>query len=266
VRQAPLVLLHGFTGAPASYGAVRALTGIADSRVCAPYLPGHGPAWAEASEFDARDAGRSRFETALDALIGQLQSFAVGPTNPALFVGYSLGARVALSLLVRYPDWFAGCILIGVNPGLEQGSERAMRRRQDELRAQQLLAEGTERFLKAWESEPLFASQRQLTKAVLDEQARVRQSHTPEGLAYCLRHLGLAEMPNYWPHLSRVRLPIHTLVGARDEKFVPIAQRMQSLVPEMTLTVVPRVGHNVVLEAPQAVASAIERLHQRLAS
>lgn len=263
MRRPALVLLHGFTGAPASYDTVRAhLTSVSDSRVCAPYLPGHGASWTRGDAPNTQHDPNSHFEATLAPLTRTLQSFGLSHANRALLVGYSLGARVALSLLLRYPDWFEGCVFIGVNPGLERESDRTVRRREDELRAEQLVKDGMQQFLEAWENEPLFASQRRLPSAVIEEQTRIRQSHTAEGLAFCLRHLGLAAMPNYWPHLSRLRVPIHTLVGARDEKFVQIAERMQLLVPPMALTVVPDVGHNVVLEAPHAVATAIERLRR----
>lgn len=264
MRHARVVLLHGFTGAPASYDTVHThLTSELTSRVCAPYLPGHGSSWARDSASERQSDGSNPFEAALAPLTETLRSFGVSHTNPAILVGYSLGARVALSLLLRHPDWFESCLLIGANPGLEHEAERTVRRRQDELRAEHLLKGGVQPFLDAWENEPLFASQRHLAAAALEEQTRIRQSHTAEGLAYCLRHLGLAEMPNYWPALSRIGVPTHALVGALDEKFVQIAKRMQALVPQMALSVASGVGHNVVLEAPHVVATAIERLHRR---
>ena len=68
---------------------------------------------------------------------------------------------------------------------------------------------------------------------------------------------GLAQMPDYRPQLAGLSLPVRLLVGEDDEKFRRLAAEMASLLPRATVTTVAAAGHNLILEAPQAVAAAI---------
>jgi len=57
----------------------------------------------------------------------------------------------------------------------------------------------------------------------------------------------------------RVLRHLGLVVGERDLKFRTITDQMAEAIPHAEVTVVPRSGHAVHLEAPQAVAQAIAR-------
>lgn len=258
MRHRPLVLLHGFTGAPASYDGVRArLRTYPRELTLAPLLSGHGPSWTPPSV--ERNA-KPTFASEVDALATELRTLGVGSDNPCTLVGYSLGARLALALLVTRSGWFKDGVLIGVNPGLADERAREARHLEDEARAAELEAHGLEAFLYAWQALPLFESQRHLPAAELEAQHRLRRMHTAAGLAYSLRHTGLGTMPDYTPRLSEIGARLHLVVGERDPKFRAIAEHMQTAVPQATLAVIPAVGHNVPLEAPAALAALLDAL------
>jgi 2-succinyl-6-hydroxy-2,4-cyclohexadiene-1-carboxylate synthase len=234
------VFLHGFTGDGDAWAPV--VERLGRPRALCPDLLGHG-ATGEADGFDGE----------ADRLAELVR--AAGLAAPHL-VGYSLGARVALALLVRHPDRFARATLIGVNPGIAEPGERAERVRGDERWAQLIEREGLERFADAWQAQPLFASQARLAPETLAAQRARRLRHSPAGLARSLRRLGLGQMPNYWPLLPSIRQPLQLVVGGDDAKFREIAERIAALRP-CTLTVVAGAGHNVALERPDAVAAAL---------
>jgi pimeloyl-ACP methyl ester carboxylesterase len=98
---APLVLLHpwGSTGAMTWAVLVRALE-ASGRRAVAPDLPGHGR--AAALEFTWSSATASALR-ACDRLSGA----------PAVLVGLSLGAAVALHVAAEHPDRVAGLVLTG---------------------------------------------------------------------------------------------------------------------------------------------------------
>lgn len=257
MRQRALVLLHGFTGAPSSYDAVRSRLRNSHN-VFAPHLPGHGQNW---TSFRARHpSADTSFEAEVWGLSEQLHGFGISRTNPCAIVGYSLGARLALGLLCSHEDWFTQAVLVGVSPGLSDAEARETRRAQDEARAAQLELHGLEAFLTAWESERLFESQRTLQKSVLDEQSLVRRTNTAAGLAYSLRSAGLGVMPDYTPKLGQITTFVQLVVGERDAKFRRIAEQMQLVLPNAALAVVPGVGHNIPLEAPDALAALLNEL------
>lgn len=238
-----VVLLHGFLGAPQSFDAV--VERMRPRRSLALALVGHGA--------DAEHVATFEEETARIAACITAQF----PGERVHLCGYSLGGRVALTLAAAQPSWLARLTLIGAQPGLEGDAERTARARSDEDWAEHLERDGVATFLEKWEAQPLFATQRTLPREVLDRQRRERLGHDPRELARALRILGLAQMPNLWPQLGRIAQPVDLVVGARDTKFVEIARRMLAALPRGALHAIDDVGHNVVLEAPTALARVL---------
>jgi pimeloyl-ACP methyl ester carboxylesterase len=115
----------------------------------------------------------------------------------------------------------------------------------------------------AWEALPLFRTQLALSDRSLARQRSIRMGHHPEGLARSLEVLGLAEMPSYGATLSSIDVPVTLMAGSRDEKFCEIARRLAADNPRFELLFVEGAGHNLLIEAPGVVASAIERVSHR---
>jgi 2-succinyl-6-hydroxy-2,4-cyclohexadiene-1-carboxylate synthase len=76
-----------------------------------------------------------------------------------------------------------------------------------------------------------------------------------------LRGLGTGVMPPLWERLCELALPVTLVVGERDAKFRGIAERMARRLARGEIVVVEGAGHAVALEAPAAVAEAIDRTH-----
>ncbi|MCA9609695.1 MAG: alpha/beta fold hydrolase [Myxococcales bacterium] len=225
------VLLHGFTGAPASWDAVAAKL---PGRVLAPALPGHG---ARPQPLEGWSAEIARLATWLEG----------EGVRGAHLVGYSMGGRLGWHLLDR-DDLFARATLIGAHPGLDDAAARAERRAADARWVALLETEGLDAFLAAWEALPLWDTQRRLPAHLADRQRALRHSHTARGLAEALSALGLAEMPAR----PRARVPVKLVVGALDAKHRAIAEGLDA-----PLALVADTGHNVVLEAPSALVSEL---------
>ncbi|MEW6338806.1 MAG: alpha/beta fold hydrolase [Acidobacteriota bacterium] len=241
----PLLLLHGFAGAPAAWDAVAEAIGER-ALLAAPWLPGHDPlpGWF----------GGGSFEDAADAVARALPEIRPGPWHLA---GYSLGGRVALAMVARHPASFASVCLIGASAGLRTEEERRARRESDARWVEILRARGLHGFLETWEAQPLFAGQRALPPALLDAQRSWREGLDAEGLARSLEWLGLGEMPDLWPALAEVRVPVLLVAGARDGKFASLAGAMAAEFPDAEARLVAGAGHNVVLEAPEALAGML---------
>lgn len=186
-------------------------------------------------------------------------------TAPAVVIGYSLGARLALGLALQRPEAVRSLILISVNPGLRDPAERAARLAIDEQLAEYLERHGTAAFVaQHWEKQPLFASQQALPASVLATQAAQRVRHDPHGLAKCLRTLGLGAMPSYWDNLPQLadRVPTTLLTGTLDEKFHALASEVCAHSSKIAWLSAPDVGHNLVLEAPDLVGGLVQRALQ----
>jgi 2-succinyl-6-hydroxy-2,4-cyclohexadiene-1-carboxylate synthase len=247
----PLVFLHGFTGSPRSFGALSAETSLGQ-RLYAPPLLGHEPTLDYRILTDELCSAppETRWDRELDRLAELLRAAALDAVH---LWGYSLGARLSLGLALRHPELVSRLTLISGQPGLEDAREREHRRAADETWCRQLENEGTAAFAEAWQAQPLFASQNALPRELCSAQARERLAHSAQGLALSLRTVGLAEMPNYWPKLASLTLPVDLVAGALDEKFHALAVRTQRELPNATLHVVRDSGHNVLLERPNAL-------------
>lgn len=243
-----LVLLHGFCGRPESWDdVVRALQ--KDRRIAGLTLPGHS---SEARIIP--QVGAQGFDDAVDGLARLLRGHGLKRVHLA---GYSLGARVALRLMIRYPGMFARATLIGVNPGLEREEERAERRRQDGSWADMLRSQGIARFVEAWERQPVLAIRSAVPGPRLAAHRALRLSHDPIALASALELFSLGLMPSAWPELGRVTLPVRLIAGEHDAKFRAIAERMVGSMPEASLELIRDSGHNVLIEQPEALARAL---------
>jgi 2-succinyl-6-hydroxy-2,4-cyclohexadiene-1-carboxylate synthase len=161
-----------------------------------------------------------------------------------------------LAMMLRHPARVASATLVGLQPGLTSQADLQSRARQDDGWIQMLEAQGIEAFVTAWERQPLFASQSRLAPEVQQAQRAERLTHDPRGLAWALRSLGTARMPSYWKELSSVRIPVHLMTGQLDVKFSALSLRAARAL-RCRSTVVKDAGHNLLLERPDAVASAI---------
>jgi len=197
-----------------------------------------------------------RFEQEVDRLAGAIDGAGFAGAH---LCGYSLGARVALGLLARHPFLFRGVTLVSVHPGLASLEERASRVGSDERWCALLKHGGVHAFSRAWEAQPLFATQARLPLGARERQRAIRRAHSADGLARALRTLGLGQMPDYRGVLRSPSVPVELVVGELDDKFVALAQELSRHGSGPSLELVPGVGHNVLLEAPMTLARVLTR-------
>ena len=239
------LLLHGFTGAAQSWEAVESRAEL-EGPVCAPFLVGHSAAGGGATSFGEE--------------VERIATIAASAPEPRYLCGYSMGSRVALGMIAHKPALFRAAVLIGVHPGLEDETDRAARRALDAQRAAVLRREGLEAFVDAWEREPLFETQRHQPAATLQRQRELRLGHDAEGLATSLDVLGLGRMPHLVGVLSTLTTPVVLMAGERDPKFKAIARTLATRVRHVEI--VSGAGHNLLLEAPGAVASTLAKVQR----
>ncbi len=178
-------------------------------------------------------------------------------SRPVHLVGYSLGGRLGLSLLIRDPALFHSATLISARRGLDTTIERELRQKADLHWAQRLRTEPLSEFLDAWEKQPIFSSMRHIDSERLRALREQRLKHDPEGLAQALVGLSLSRMPDYASDLAEVRIPVALVYGTFDEKFLELGQDLASRLPCGKTVVVEGSGHNLPFECPDAVASII---------
>ena len=237
----PLVLLHGFLGTPAAWDAVLAAL-PAHGEVWCPWLPGHGPA----------PPGPATFDDAAQALADAVPAGAV-------LAGYSMGARLALAATLRRPGLALATLLVGGHVGLATAAERAERAALDARRAAALRTGELAAFVDHWQAQPLFVIQRALPEPARTAQRAARLAHDPVALAWAFEVAGLAQMPDQRPALADARQRLCFATGELDTRFGALAGALVRP-PWMCHRVVPGAGHNLLLEAPAAVAMLLREL------
>ncbi|MEZ5380955.1 MAG: alpha/beta fold hydrolase [Microthrixaceae bacterium] len=240
----PLWLVHGFTQNRHCWGPCAEQLGRT-RRVNTLDLPGHG-----------------KGGPALDPWATADRLAAAGPQDvPSDWLGYSLGGRMLLHLLLAHPGAARRVVLIGASAGLRDPSERRARVSSDHALADRLEAEGVDAFLEGWLQLPLFAG--------LPAWARFeehRRANTAAGLAGSLRLAGTGAQDNLWPRLGEIETPVLVLAGALDAKFTALGRALADALPHGEFRAIPAAGHAAHLEAPAATAALVDGWLRRAGS
>jgi 2-succinyl-6-hydroxy-2,4-cyclohexadiene-1-carboxylate synthase len=85
-----------------------------------------------------------------------------------------------------------------------------------------------------------------LSEALADVPSRCQ--NTAAGLGDSLRFAGTGTQTPVWDILHTLAMPVLLIAGAKDQKFVDLASRMKSLIPNSELHVIDDVGHTCHLE------------------
>ncbi len=229
-----LALIHGFTQTRHCWGPVPQLLAT-HAEVITVDAPGHGDATELA--LDLATAG-DRYATAL---------------GPAIFVGYSMGGRLAMHAALARPDLVEGLVLVGASPGIADDAERERRRTADGALAARILDIGVPAFIDEWLTNPLFDG-----LGPDNDHREERLANTPDGLASSLRLAGTGAQESLWGRLGSITCPVLCVTGGDDHKFTEVANAMGSLFGgKCRIVTIPRAGHSVHLEAPVAFADAV---------
>src|SRR5205807_8506046 len=183
-------------------------------------------------------------------LVALWKELDVGRTH---LVGYSMGGRLALHVAARRPERVASLRRNGAHAGLDDDA-RDGRRRGDEGLADRIEAEGVEAFVNYWGALPLFAGlERRGPSYVAQVRAERLQNHVA-GLACSLRGMGAGAMDPVWDELAHVGCPCTFIAGPLDHGYVASARRLAATVANGRFEIVPRAGHAVHQERPDAFA------------
>ncbi|NER32893.1 MAG: 2-succinyl-6-hydroxy-2,4-cyclohexadiene-1-carboxylate synthase [Oscillatoria sp. SIO1A7] len=234
--QPVLLLLHGFMGNSNDY---REVIPQLSAKFCclAVDLPGHGQ-----TKIAGEDDRYSMPNTAR-ALISLLDELEI---ERCFLAAYSMGGRLALYLLLHFPERFEKAVLESASPGLKTAAERELRRQRDRQLAEKLETGDFQEFLLNWYRQPLFQSS--AARPDFEELIARRLENNPHLLAKSLRNMGTGNQPSLWEKLADNKVPLLLLVGEKDDKFRAINTEMAGLSPLARMAIAPNTGHNIHFE------------------
>lgn len=249
-----VVLLHGQPGTGGDWGWV---TPLIEGRytLVIPDRPGYGRTGGPATGF----AGNASFVV---DLLDRLE------IDRAVLVGHSWAGGVGLAAAVEHPERVAGLVLVSsVGPGDPAGWD-------DHLLAMpvvgEFLAAATiggiglvlgrrpvqslaSSRLRGWPQDAVTALTR-MTRGG----SRVWRSFVVEQRAL------ISELPGLAGDLGRIEAPTAVVHGRTDHLVPPtVAEHLAAAIGGATLTMIPRVGHLVPHDRPEAVAAAIHDVVSR---
>ena len=227
----PLVLIHGAGGDHLYWPPeIRRLAG---QRVFAIDLPGHG-----------KSPGSG--EKSIQAYASRVREWLLKLGQPrAFFAGHSMGAAIALSMALDYPDCAYGLALVGSGASL----------RVNPVMLEMLADPG--KFPQAVEVIIHWSFSRQAPPGLIKLAARRMAASSPEVLYHDLLACQDFDVSD---RLAEINIPTLVICGTVD-KMTPLrlSNHLTSRIPEAQLEAIPDAGHMVMLEQPQAVAAAMAK-------
>lgn len=239
----PILFIHGFTGRGTDWSPILPAIHAAGYATLVVDLLGHGRSDAPT------DPARHAIERQAADLASILRGLGAAP---AVVVGYSLGARVALRMAVAERDVVAGLFLESPSAGVADPDERATRDAADHELAARLEHDGLDAFLRAWEANPLFAGEHRLSARRRDRIHADRARNTVAGLAASLRGAGQGAMEPLHGRLRSITVPTLVVAGALDPVGAARARAVADAIPSADILTLPRRGHAPHREAPAA--------------
>ncbi|MEU5211469.1 alpha/beta hydrolase [Streptomyces sp. NPDC020742] len=228
----PLVLVHGHPFDRSMWRPQAEHFGRAGWRVIVPDLRGYG----ETSVVP----GTTPLETFAGDLAALLDRLGV---ERCVLGGLSMGGQIVMECYRRFPDRIRALVLADTFAAAETDEGRAARYAMADRLVREGMSGYADEVLARMVSPHTLATRPDVAHHVLT----MMTGAPPEGAAAALR--GRAERPDYGDLLTRVRVPVLTVVGA-DDTYTPLsdAQDIHRRVPDGRLAVVDGAAHLPNLE------------------
>jgi 3-oxoadipate enol-lactonase len=169
----------------------------------------------------------------------------------AVLVGHSMGGYISLAFAQAYPGRLAGLGLVATQAAADNPE-----RRQSRYKTAEAVAHKGARVVASSMVSTLTPRQ-DLVQAISDLILRAN----PTGIVGALK--GMAERPDYTGLLSEITAPAVVIAGT-DDQIMPQERprEMAQMLPKGWLVEVAGGGHMLMMEEPDAVASALRQLLQ----
>lgn len=158
-----------------------------------------------------------------------------------VLMGYSLGGRLALHVLLDNPSLWQSAILVSAHSGLKTLEEKIKRLAQDDIWAKRFEDDPWDILMSAWNTRKVFAGKAASFK-------RLESEHSRLDLANILRYWSLGHQEDFFPIIAKLPMPILWIIGEQDNVY---RERASSLIfghAKSEVWVAPNAGHRVPWE------------------
>ena len=221
-----IVLLHGAGGNHLHWP--YNLRRLADYKVYAPDLPGHGK---------SSGLGMQSIQKYAEAIAGWMEAIGI---KKAVIGGHSMGGAIAQTIALEYPKVVKGLILVATGAKLSVNQDLLYK-----LSTPTSTPAAIENIIK-WSWMP--GTDVKLLERVHEQMLEVRSSVIYGDYLAC-NNFDLTDS------LKKIKAPTLLIAGEQD-KMTPLdlQQQLESGIKHAKLAVIPEAGHMVMLEKPDEVA------------
>ncbi len=173
-------------------------------------------------------------------------------------VGLSMGGFAALHFGFAYPGFARSLVIAGCGYGAEPG-QREVFRGEAEAAAARWVSEGAETFAKTYALGPTRVQFQNKDPRGWREFAEMLGEHSATGCALTMRGVQ-KERPSLWElkdEMTKLTVPTLIVTGDEDDPCLQPALFMKQTIASAGLMVLPRSGHTINLEEPDAFNDAI---------
>jgi len=243
----PMVLLHGFTGHAHTWDTFAAAM-CERFHVLALDQRGHGDSdWAKDGAYTVHDHAAD--------LYAWHEQLGLGPV---LLIGLSMGGRNAIAYTAQHPEKVKKLVIVDVGPDIDpRGAERVRRMAADapeEFRT----PEEAVKYLKQTMTHPSEAALRHRVAHGLKQLPHGMYTWKYDKALREMRRQRISPQVDLWPAVRQITLPTLILRGADSDVFaLETAQHMQACIPGSQFVEIPRAGHSIPADAPEAFEKAV---------
>jgi 2-succinyl-6-hydroxy-2,4-cyclohexadiene-1-carboxylate synthase len=247
-----IVFLHGFMGQAGTFRII--MESLADSFRCIAFdLPGHG-----ASLFGGIDRLNhlQGMEDTANLILEDLDALGISRFN---LYGYSMGGRTGQHIALASPGRIDRLILESASFGIADTGKRAERFQSDQsLMADINTPDDFRAFLTNWYHLPLFRTLPGTPhlQSLIEEKTKhsVAEYHRALSILSVGGHAFLAGQ------LASCPVPIYYFCGDQDEAYLQTARQIKRFLPEMSVRIFKNASHNIHVQYPQEIVSAIREI------
>lgn len=171
-------------------------------------------------------------------------------------VGYSMGGRVGIALLTKFPELFYKVILESTTPGIESEKERAERKTNDKNLAQKIQNSDLASFLENWYNLGLWGNIK--SHPDYDLMIKSRLLNIKDELAKSLIYSGTGNQNSYWDDVAMMGHDILFVAGELDNKYKEIANKFEAKVSSSKKFIAKNAAHNVHFEQKEIFLNLIK--------
>jgi 2-succinyl-6-hydroxy-2,4-cyclohexadiene-1-carboxylate synthase len=164
------------------------------------------------------------------------------PKKNSALLGYSLGGRLAMHVLIDSPHLYKGALFISSHFGLESEKEKIKRLRDDERLSKAFLHQDWRELMAMWNSKDVFHSKIGVCPK------REEKDYKRKILSEILYTWSLGRQDYLLPKLAKLQKPLFFLTGEDDKKFTELYAQ-KSLPPKLKHLTVENSGHRIPFES-----------------